>query len=99
MKVPIVDLFAGPGGLGEGFAVYRNKRLKFDVVLSIEKEPAACRTLELRHFFRQFSREEVPDEYYAYVKGEGVTREELFRAFPEEARRASGAVWQAELGR
>jgi len=97
MKIPTVDLFAGPGGLGEGFAAYKG-RMQFDLVLSVDKDPAACRTLELRHFFRQFGQRQIPDEYYAYVKGE-VTREHLLKAFPDKFRSASKAVWQAELGR
>ncbi|MDI6854374.1 MAG: DNA cytosine methyltransferase [Deltaproteobacteria bacterium] len=98
MRIPTVDLFAGPGGLGEGFATYRGLP-GFDVVLSIEKDPIACRTLELRNFFRQFGETGVPELYFAYVIGGEVTREELFRAFPAKARRTSLAVWQAELGR
>jgi DNA (cytosine-5)-methyltransferase 1 len=98
MRVPVIDLFAGPGGLGEGFSARRGA-LNFDVVLSIEKDPAACKTLELRHFFRQFGKDQVPDLYYAYVRGEGVTRDELFRAFPENACLASAATWHAELGK
>ncbi len=53
--VPVVDLFAGPGGLSEGFCSLNDKRQPpFRVVLSIEKEPIAHRTLQLRSFFRQF---------------------------------------------
>ncbi len=96
IKIPVVDLFAGPGGLGEGFAAY-NGEICFDIVLSIDKDPVACQTLQLRHFFRLFER--APDEYYAYLKGDGITRKELFEAFPREARLAAGAVWQAELGK
>ncbi len=97
MRVPTVDLFAGPGGLGEGFAAYQGV-MRFDIVLSVDKDPAACRTLELRHFYRQFGKEKVPDDYYEYLKG-SMTREELFRAFPKQAGTAAGAVWQVELGR
>ena len=58
MKVPIsvIDLFAGPGGLGEGFSFLRdaNGRPVFQVRLSVEKDHFAHRTLELRSFFRKF---------------------------------------------
>jgi len=41
MIVPIIDIFAGPGGLGEGFSALinpqTNQRL-FKIVLSIEKD-------------------------------------------------------------
>ena len=43
-----VDLFAGPGGLAEGFSAFRraNGKKIFDIALSVEKEPgrvAKCR--------------------------------------------------------
>lgn len=48
--IPIVDLFAGPGGLGEGFASCLTDSLAsaFDVRLSIEMDPDAHTTLERR---------------------------------------------------
>ena len=52
----IVDLFAGPGGLAEGFSSIRNKdgSRPFQIALSVEKEASAFETLRLRSFFRQF---------------------------------------------
>ena len=40
MAVPVIDLFAGPGGLGEGFSsvVDENGNRVFDIKLSIEKD-------------------------------------------------------------
>jgi len=97
--IPIIDLFAGPGGLGEGFSRYRNQSGQriFRTVLSIEKEEWAHRTLELRSFFRQFPDREAPDAYYDYLQGR-ITRDELFAAFPVEAGRAREEAWCAELG-
>ena len=62
---PVIDLFAGPGGLSEGFSRFQNERgaKVFSVRLSVEKDPHAHRTLELRSFFRQFPDGEAPDEY------------------------------------
>ncbi len=53
----IVDLFAGPGGLAEGFSSIRNKdgSRPFEIALSVEKEASAFETLRLRSFFRQFN--------------------------------------------
>jgi len=39
----------------------------------------------------------VPEEYYRHLRGE-LTREELYAAFPAEARRADQEAWRAELG-
>jgi DNA (cytosine-5)-methyltransferase 1 len=46
MPVPIIDLFAGPGGLGEGFS--RANAANFQVAVSIEKDAMAFETLQLR---------------------------------------------------
>jgi len=96
--IPVIDLFAGPGGLGEGFSSARDKLGNpcFKIVLSIEKERYAHRTLELRTFFREFEGR-APDEYYCYLRGE-ITREELFESYPAQARAASSKAWHAELG-
>ena len=69
---PVIDLFAGPGGLGEGFAALKNKNGKavFESVASIEMDKTAHDTLTLRHFFRCFREDQVPDAYYRYVSGE-----------------------------
>jgi len=49
----IVDLFAGPGGLGEGFVSLEAGGLHpFHIGISVEKEASAHRTLRLRAFLR-----------------------------------------------
>ena len=69
--VKVIDLFAGPGGLGEGFSACRaNGNQAFKIAISIEKEESAHRTLLLRAFFRQFEHKDVPEEYYAFLRGE-----------------------------
>ena len=70
-RVPVVDIFAGPGGLGEGFArfPYTKKGTRaFDVKLSIEKDPRAHQSLMLRSFRRQFEEGVVPSEYYELLR-------------------------------
>jgi DNA (cytosine-5)-methyltransferase 1 len=95
--VPIIDLFAGPGGLGEGFAGLRHGgRRAFRIALSIEKEPWAHATLTLRCFFRQFERR-APEAYYRFLQG-ATSLEALYTRFPEEARAARSESWLAELG-
>ena len=97
--IPVIDLFAGPGGLGEGFATRRPtaRHPGFKIGLSIEKDDDAHSTLELRSFFRQFPFREVPDEYYQHLRGE-ISREKLYEAFPTEAVAAKNQAWKAILG-
>jgi DNA (cytosine-5)-methyltransferase 1 len=53
----IVDLFAGPGGLGEGFAsLVEDGHAPFRIGISVEKEASAHRTLTLRAFLREYRR-------------------------------------------
>jgi len=51
-KIKIVDLFAGPGGLGEGFSSHQN----FEIAVSAEMESSAHATLRLRAFYRILKR-------------------------------------------
>ncbi|MBB3149765.1 DNA (cytosine-5)-methyltransferase 1 [Phyllobacterium trifolii] len=69
-KFAVVDLFAGPGGLGEGFSGFENSfgSNPFSIAFSVEKDPAAHSTLRLRSFFRQFGRN-PPAEYYDFING------------------------------
>lgn len=66
MKFRVVDLFAGPGGLGEGFATYDGGN-RFEIELSAEMEESAHKTLTLRSFFRHIKGDEKAlDAYYAF---------------------------------
>lgn len=70
--IRIIDLFAGPGGLGEGFSALRdaNGNRAYRIAMSVEKEASAHATLTLRAFLRQFEPDERPEEYEAYRRGE-----------------------------
>ncbi len=100
--VPVIDLFAGPGGLGEGFSSRINEEGNpcFRLRVSIEKDPVAHKTLSLRALFRAFPKNEVPEAYYRYIRGE-ISRDQLFESqdITPEARRASQEARNAELGR
>lgn len=58
MAIPIIDLFAGPGGMGEGFSSLSHDRFRLSV--SIEKDAQAHQTLRLRSAFRELSRRDPP---------------------------------------
>ncbi|MDO8373671.1 MAG: DNA (cytosine-5-)-methyltransferase [Burkholderiaceae bacterium] len=51
MTFKLIDLFAGPGGLGEGFASLDDGNT-FKIAVSAEMESSAHKTLTLRSFFR-----------------------------------------------
>jgi len=94
----VVDLFAGPGGLAEGFSSLRNKdgSRPFRIALSVEKERSAFETLRLRSFFRQFDGD-APSEYYHFVNGE-MPEPDWEALFPEEWKLACREVLKLELG-
>ncbi|MFB6343859.1 DNA cytosine methyltransferase [Saccharicrinis sp. FJH62] len=104
MSIPIIDLFAGPGGLGEGFSSIFDEDGKrvFDIKLSIEKDEHAHKTLRLRSFFRQFPPSKVPELYYDYVKVNEVEKqkellEEIKVQYPKEWKAAEEEAWHFEL--
>lgn len=53
MTIPVIDLFAGPGGLGEGLS---RSCADFRIVLSVEKDGMAFETLRLRAAHRALLR-------------------------------------------
>jgi len=80
-SIKVIDLFAGPGGLGEGFSVFKNEHgaHPFKIVASVEKEASAHKTLTLRAFYRHFLDKTVPEEYYEYLRsGDKVSAEKFF---------------------
>jgi DNA (cytosine-5)-methyltransferase 1 len=79
-SVKVIDLFAGPGGLGEGFSVFTNDldEHPFKIVASVEKEASAHKTLTLRAFYRQFPQGSVPDKYYEYLRSDSKISAESF---------------------
>ncbi|RPE66460.1 DNA (cytosine-5)-methyltransferase 1 [Pacificibacter maritimus] len=96
-KIHIVDLFSGPGGLGEGFCAYTAEQhiLKYHLGVSIEKDAAAHKTLRLRAFLRQF--EKIPDVYYEFLAG-NVEFPDWPALYPAEWNAAVEETWHAELG-
>jgi len=98
-RVPVIDIFAGPGGLGEGFSAYPigGTESIFKIRLSLEKEENAHRTLQLRAFYRQFRKGEAPEAYYRLLRQE-ITLSELYAAYPVQAAAAATEALQVTLG-
>ncbi len=97
-KFGIIDLFAGPGGLGEGFSQYRTKRggFPFQILISAEKDKAAHATLRLRAFLRQFG-ENAPDEYIAFHAGR-ISLSDLTDRYPRQWKTADDEARLLVLG-
>lgn len=99
---PIIDIFAGPGGLGEGFSAFKNltDNEVFRIAISIEKDEVACQTLKLRAIKRYLARIGQDDLYFSFLQGR-ISRSE-FDATPivqQAAKEASVEVMNAELGK
>jgi len=94
----VVDIFAGPGGLAEGFSSVPagDGERAFHIALSIEKEKTAHSTLRLRSFLRQFG-DELPEEYYSFIN-KGGDEPDWAAKYPERWAAAVAEAWQLELG-
>lgn len=89
-SVPVIDLFAGPGGLGEGFSRYPDDAgPRFRTGLSVEMEDWAHETLRLRSFYRQFRYDgkEIHEDYYRLLRRE-ITLQQLYALHPATFQRA-----------
>lgn len=101
MTLPIIDVFAGPGGLGEGFSALKDElgRRAFRLALSVEKDAVACSTLKLRAIRRQLADAGELDCYYALLRGEIARREfDSLAAVRRASEEADQEVLNAELG-
>jgi len=97
-KIKIIDLFSGPGGLGEGFSAHDDT---FEIAISIEKDISAQRTLKLRSFFRSF--DQAPSEYYDFLSGKLTNQPEdsLYdlNKFKEQVLKSEHEARLLELGK
>lgn len=96
----IVDLFAGPGGLGEGFASFiENGRMPFRIGISVEKESSAHRTLTLRAFLRDYTRRyhALPEQFIEFHSG-AVPEPDWSAVDPEGWQHAIDEARALELG-
>jgi DNA (cytosine-5)-methyltransferase 1 len=72
-----IDLFAGAGGLSEGFV-----RQDFSPIAHVECDVAACNTLKTRASFYYLQKQNNIAKYYSYLRGE-ITRDRLYSLIPE----------------
>lgn len=78
MKKPtFIDLFAGAGGMSEGFI-----RAGFEPIAHVEMDEAACYTLKTRAVYHYLKKKGKLNIYIDYLKDE-ITREELYNEVPD----------------
>lgn len=77
-SIKYIDLFAGAGGLSEGFI-----RAGFEPIAHVEYDRAACFTLQTRAVFHHLKLEGKEASYNSYLKGE-ISRNELYALVPKD---------------
>lgn len=101
--IPVIDLFAGPGGLNEGFNSVRaaDGARAFQTVASFEMDHWASETLRLRAAMRLLQSDGVlHSDYYRFLNGD-IERWEDFAALPHVAaalKAAEAEVHEHRLG-
>lgn len=107
-KIGVIDVFAGPGGLGEGFSTFEAGAgiRPFEIAVSAEMERSAHATLRLRAFFRLLDRDPtvLPKVYADYLEkmatGMAPAPEEYFGhgEYASRWKQAAGEALNLTLG-
>jgi len=78
-----IDLFAGAGGLSEGFI-----RQGFNPIAHIEMDKAACNTILTRNTYYYLKGTDEFENYIKYIKDNSINRNDLYSLLPEELRKS-----------
>jgi len=91
-KYCVIDLFAGCGGLSEGF-----KQAGFEIVAQIEMDKWACESLKTRCLYWQLKERNKIYFYQKYLRND-ITWKDIMNRFPEIKKIISYCVIQATFG-
>ena len=89
----VIDLFAGCGGLSEGFS-----QAGFEVIAQVEMDGSACETLKTRQLYYRLKDIGKLSLYDRFLKGE-ISREHILNLFPHMRESIERSVIQAEFGK
>ena len=78
MKNKVIDLFAGAGGLSEGF-----RRNNFDIIAHVEMDKDASYTLKTREAYYYCKKNNLMQLYADYLNKK-INREEFYKYIPQE---------------
>ena len=76
-KITYLDLFAGAGGLSEGFAA-----AGYQPVAHVEMDSDACNTLKTRECYYYLKENGMEKQYTKYLEGK-ISKEELYAMVPD----------------
>jgi len=93
MNLYAIDLFAGCGGLSEGFA-----RAGFKVIARIEMDKWACESMKTRTLYYKLKEKKKLYWYFKYLKNE-ISKEAIYQRFPEIKNEIDLEVIKTEFGR
>lgn len=93
VKFFTIDVFAGCGGLSEGF-----RQAGFETIASVDMDYWACETLRTRHLYYELIKKGKRDLYNDYLMGE-ITKEYIYKKYPEINKSVNHKVIQATFGK
>ena len=77
-KLNYIDLFAGSGGLSEGF-----KQAGFNPIAHVEMDANACDTLKTRAAYHYLNENNKTNIYFEYLKSKEKNKEDLWDKIPQ----------------
>lgn len=100
MQLNGLDLFAGAGGLSEGFIQAGG----FNIVATVEKDHWACETQRTRHIFHHLKKEKSLKDYWDYCRNTSSVeliepnRQKIYAKHPGLKEKIDNTIWEAEFG-